>query len=496
MCRALLFCSWLLVIALGSVANAALRPVVVIPGTMGSKLCDRSGSVIWGDRSSYTAARMNALRLPFDTSKRDLSIHSCGLIESVSIIPLLWESNVYSTLLKTLSDIGYKPDDILIFDYDWRLSNFENAERLRDGIEKRFAGRGGKVDIVAHSMGGIIARIYVQSLGGDRRFQNLVMLGTPHRGSAAIFERLLRGFEHWPSALSGGVAEIQRTVLSLPSTYQLLPTYRECCGFSKTVDPVNAKYADILSADTWSRFGWLPAEFKSNDGRRFLDKSLAETVQLKQLLEQPIVRDIDAFARLRFIANGFLDTWSRVFFDPTSGAIVGNTMSPGDGTVLLFSATNGLPAQFQASLKEHAAVFSGREPELVIKATLSDQSFHKGPADFSQQLVDDNKNTVEISRASLSLEPRVVTPNGKLAVSVSLTGRDELRNSSFSNIRADIVRDGTVLNTYALRERSSPQPDKKILSEEFAAPSATGSYLVRVNVPGVESFELIFGVIQ
>lgn len=112
-------------------ADAALRPVIVIPGVMGSKLCDRSGSVIWGNRSSYTMARMAALRLPFDTSKRDPGIQSCGLIDTVSIIPLLWESNVYSPLLKTLADIGYKTENILIFDYDWRLSNFDNALRLR-----------------------------------------------------------------------------------------------------------------------------------------------------------------------------------------------------------------------------------------------------------------------------------------------------------------------------------------------------------------------------
>lgn len=48
--------------------------------------------------------------------------------------------------------------------------------------------KGGRVDIVAHSLGGLIARVYVQMLGGARRVDRLVTLGTPHRGTyAAMF---------------------------------------------------------------------------------------------------------------------------------------------------------------------------------------------------------------------------------------------------------------------------------------------------------------------
>jgi pimeloyl-ACP methyl ester carboxylesterase len=42
-----------------------------------------------------------------------------------------------------------------------------------------------QVDIVGHSLGGLIARYYVQRLGGDRRVRTLVTLGTPHSGTRA-----------------------------------------------------------------------------------------------------------------------------------------------------------------------------------------------------------------------------------------------------------------------------------------------------------------------
>jgi pimeloyl-ACP methyl ester carboxylesterase len=40
-----------------------------------------------------------------------------------------------------------------------------------------------RVHVIAHSMGGLIARYYVQRLGGDERVHTLVTLGTPHSGS-------------------------------------------------------------------------------------------------------------------------------------------------------------------------------------------------------------------------------------------------------------------------------------------------------------------------
>ena len=45
--------------------------------------------------------------------------------------------------------------------------------------------KGGRIDIVAHSLGGLIARLYVQQLGGARRVDRLVTLATPHQGTYA-----------------------------------------------------------------------------------------------------------------------------------------------------------------------------------------------------------------------------------------------------------------------------------------------------------------------
>ncbi|MFD4576819.1 esterase/lipase family protein [Streptomyces sp. NPDC058417] len=58
------------------------------------------------------------------------------------------------------------------------------AELLGRHIEEICERAGAdRVDIVGHSLGGLIARYYVQRLGGDTRVRTLVTLGTPHEGT-------------------------------------------------------------------------------------------------------------------------------------------------------------------------------------------------------------------------------------------------------------------------------------------------------------------------
>ncbi|MFE7120616.1 esterase/lipase family protein [Streptomyces sp. NPDC057654] len=61
------------------------------------------------------------------------------------------------------------------------------AELLGRHVEELCARTGcGRVDVVGHSLGGLIARYYAQRLGGDARIRTLVTLGTPHGGTRAV----------------------------------------------------------------------------------------------------------------------------------------------------------------------------------------------------------------------------------------------------------------------------------------------------------------------
>jgi pimeloyl-ACP methyl ester carboxylesterase len=64
-----------------------------------------------------------------------------------------------------------------------------SAEHVAKKVESIVAQTGvAKVDIVGHSMGGLVGLYYVKRLGGGRRVRRLVLLGTPARGTwSALF---------------------------------------------------------------------------------------------------------------------------------------------------------------------------------------------------------------------------------------------------------------------------------------------------------------------
>jgi triacylglycerol lipase len=64
----------------------------------------------------------------------------------------------------------------------------ESAELVRDKVERLYARYPlGPLSIIGHSKGGLIARYYVERLGGDAYVRTVVTLGTPHQGTPRAY---------------------------------------------------------------------------------------------------------------------------------------------------------------------------------------------------------------------------------------------------------------------------------------------------------------------
>ena len=74
---------------------------------------------------------------------------------------------------------GHK--QIVAYEYSGATGIEQAAIGLRSFLRERV--RGGRVDLVCHSLGGLVARVYLQQLGGARRVDRCITLGTPHRGT-------------------------------------------------------------------------------------------------------------------------------------------------------------------------------------------------------------------------------------------------------------------------------------------------------------------------
>jgi pimeloyl-ACP methyl ester carboxylesterase len=70
---------------------------------------------------------------------------------------------------------------VLGFNYGTGAGVDRAARALRDYLRTHV--RGGRIDLVCHSLGGLVARVYLEHLGGWRRVDRCITLGTPHRGT-------------------------------------------------------------------------------------------------------------------------------------------------------------------------------------------------------------------------------------------------------------------------------------------------------------------------
>jgi hypothetical protein len=216
--------------------------VVVLPGIMGSRLADADGKPVWdlsggalwrGLRDSGGA--LGNLRVPKDTGNEEPGdgIVPVGLMPDIHAVPGIWHPvDGYTGLLRWLQreftlTLG---ENLLPFPYDWRLSCRYNARRLRDTVEPALGRwqdsaperRAARVVFVCHSMGGLVARHYVECLGGHETTRRLITLGTPHRGSVAALDNLVNGVRKGWGPLAVDLTAFAR---SLPSLHQLTPDY-------------------------------------------------------------------------------------------------------------------------------------------------------------------------------------------------------------------------------------------------------------------------------
>jgi pimeloyl-ACP methyl ester carboxylesterase len=218
--------------------------IVVLPGIMGSTLA-KQGKLVWSPSAGSIVraiasfgSSINELQLPdgIGDEHPDDGVVPVGLMPDLHALPGIWTVQLgYDLLLQSLRQRFHlveapldDPDrfaNFLPVAYDWRLSNRFNGRRLKTIVEPALerwraqgsAFRDAKVVFICHSMGGLVARWYLDKEGGAEICRKVITLGTPYRGALKALRVLVNGV---PFSL--GLTHFAR---SLPSLYQLLPEY-------------------------------------------------------------------------------------------------------------------------------------------------------------------------------------------------------------------------------------------------------------------------------
>ena len=160
----------------GSNANIDQPPLIVIPGAFGSRLLDtHSGKEIWPRSSTkLLLSSFKGLEVEFDEDTHDPTVIG---IRPHRIFRQGLGRDFYGQILETLQGAGgytrRRPGEpvapgqknFYVFMYDWRLDNIsalQGLHRLIQQIRSDYGIPDLRIDILAHSNGGLMARYHAR----------------------------------------------------------------------------------------------------------------------------------------------------------------------------------------------------------------------------------------------------------------------------------------------------------------------------------------------
>jgi len=215
--------------------------VVLLPGITGSVLQSADGEDIWAPSGgalwnwlSSCGDSVQNLELPAHlpgAAPPDDGVRARALVPDFHGVFGLWKIDGYRAIAKLIHDKfdigggGDVPTNFVEFPYDWRRSNREAAAKLKSMVDTQLNAwrawshwKDAKVILLAHSMGGLISRYYLEVLEGWRDCRALVTFGTPYWGSVDPISYVANGYKE-------KFVDLTNVLRSCPSIYELMACY-------------------------------------------------------------------------------------------------------------------------------------------------------------------------------------------------------------------------------------------------------------------------------
>lgn len=204
----------------------AALPLIFVPGISGSQLVDSQGTEYWPAAGTFSHDDLTLY-----PSQSPISLTASYAITQATVLGVhipYFDDQTYGPLIANfeangfrqyqtggdpakrtaagcdLSQAGNNPN-LFVFPYDWRLSNVQNAALLAEYVacvRKFYPGT--QVNLMAHSMGGLVARRYILANPGANHVNSLITVATPWLGAGKLVWVMETGefvFFVWDSTL-------------------------------------------------------------------------------------------------------------------------------------------------------------------------------------------------------------------------------------------------------------------------------------------------------
>jgi len=341
------------------------RPVLIIPGIMGSELYD-GNDLIWPSERALISSPSDAFlkeHLALDANGNSINNITIGDIVrevNIRIIGIDFAKDYFVGLITELESIGYLfNDSYFLFPYDWRLDLDQTKDLLRDKIESIKSQTGfNQIDVIAHSMGGLLVKDYLHEYGIES-VDKLIFVGTPHLGAPKAAYGLFFGDIGVPIRLLN-YESMKAISINSPAVYQLLPNpsyHHQALGYFRKTN------GDILDYE----------ESKSFLRDHGMNESLIDRSDqfFQKDLQSLGLSGIDVYN-----ISGCKRSTLGIFHIDNSDNIYGISYLNGDGTVPLISSKYELNTnsnQFYVKDGKHSELSSMNEVRQLIAHILNNQ---------------------------------------------------------------------------------------------------------------------------
>ena len=416
-------------------------------------------------------------RLSFKDKTEDLSdkshLPSC-LLQEAHI--LFYPLDVYESLITFLHSIGYEDGKTLfVFCYDWRHSAFDAAAKLDEYIKQDPVLSRNKFDVLTHSMGGIVGRVFLQEgYQSSANVQNYIEVAVPHKGSVATLIDIYEGWGAASRALAG-IDNIRKVIWTFDSFFEMMPTYDGCCAHGYS--PPNTPQLDLRKEDDWRNLTWLFDT--SSDSQTLIHHGVERLNRIRQVLDKPWPPQVRPFV----FAGGGKETAETVYVLNNEKKLVFRySKLDGDETVLKDSsrAFNEIP---YPTLAKHRNSFNDNSLQLTLEDVLLEKKQRKING---KDIYYNGKLVLAIAT---KLNELFVEPKSEIRFSLAIDLSDAENFDAKDGTIKVISKNGSFVGSNL---PLTGKIDRRTIHFEasIVAPEKPGTYTLGIEVPGIENSAL------